>query len=91
MRQKPRFPSMISWVLSKPFSADQRRQHAILRRLAGVEGFAHGAAVLLHAGGLRRRDPHHVGEFLRIEPDQLAGRGSRRDGAERTGRCQPPL
>jgi hypothetical protein len=46
---------------------EQRREHTVGRRLAGVERLAHGAAVLLHAGGLRRCDPHRVSHALRVE------------------------
>ncbi len=63
----------------------QRREHAVLRRFPGVERLAHGAAVLLHAGGLSGSNAHRVGELLRIEPDQLAARHGCRNGAERTG------
>ena len=56
-----------------------------------MEGFAHGAAVLLHAGRLGGGDPHRIGQPLRIEPDELAARDPGRDGAERAGQVPAAL
>jgi len=75
----------------EPALGQQRRQHAVRGGLPGVERLAHGAAVLLHATGLRCGDAQAKGEPLRIEAEELAGGGAGRDGAERAGQMPAAL
>src|SRR3984957_4918080 len=70
---------------------EERCQHAILRRLAGVERLAHGAAVLLHAARLRRRDAERVRHPLRVEAEEAPARRARRDRPERAGEMPAAL
>ena len=49
------------------------------------ERFAHGAAVLLHAAGLRGGDAERVSHLLRVEAEEPPGGGARCDRAERAG------
>ena len=56
-----------------------------------MERLAHGAAVLLHAAGLRRGDAHRIGQPLRVEAEQLAAGDARRDAAERAGEMPAAL
>ena len=82
---------MISWVDIEAALGEQGRQHAVRGRLAGVQRLAHGAAVLLHAAGLGRGNPHRVGQPLRVEIEQLAAGDARRDRAERAGEMPAAL
>ena len=64
---------------------EQRGQHAVGGGLAGVKRLAHGAAVLLHAGGLGGGDAQRISQALLVELEQLAGGRACRDAAERAG------
>jgi hypothetical protein len=50
-----------------------------------MERLAHGAAVLLHAGGLRRRDAKRMDHARRVEMEEASRRGAGRDRAKRAG------
>ena len=50
-----------------------------------MERLAHGAAVLLHATRLRRRDAQRMDQARRVEAQEPRRRGTGRDRAERTG------
>ena len=90
MRQKPRLPSMISSETVEALLGQQRRQQAVRRRLAGVERLAHGAAVLLHAGRLRRGDAERIRHLLRIEAEQPPAAAPAAIEPSVPVRCQPP-
>ena len=82
---------MISCVEVEAALGQQRRQHAVGRGFAGVERLAHGAAVLLHAGGLRGRDAQRVSQPLRVELEQLTAAAPAAMLPSVPVKCQPPL
>ena len=50
-----------------------------------MKRLTHGAAVLLHAGGLRRGNAERVRQLLGVKTEQTAARSSGSNRAERAG------
>ena len=63
----------------------QSGENAVARRLASVQWFGHAAEARAQAAGRRRGDAQRHGHALFAEPEQAAGCGGSRQGAEGAG------
>jgi hypothetical protein len=63
----------------------QRREHAVLRRAAGMEALRHRPEMHPEPHRLRRREADGPGRPLRVEAEQPRRRGARPDRAGRPG------